>query len=39
MGEVAFPKERHTNWLSGVKRPALKSHIGAALYRLNRFYN
>lgn len=38
MGEMTFPKEEYTNWLSSAKGPALKTRIQVVLYRLNVLY-
>lgn len=38
VGELAFPREEHTTWLSNTKGTALKTYIQVTLYRLKRTY-
>lgn len=38
MGEVTFPREEYTTWLSNAKGPALKICIQVISYRLNVLY-
>lgn len=38
MGEVVFPREGHTNWLSSAKRSALKTYMQVASYYIRNIY-
>lgn len=35
-GEIAFPREEHTDWLFNTKLSALNTHIKVTLYRPDR---
>ena len=37
-GEVVFPREEHTIWLSSANQSALKTYIQVTLYGLNKLY-
>lgn len=37
-GEIAFPREEHTKWLSNSKGSALTMYVEVTLYRLNGLY-